>query len=59
MLKVVHLIQHLCVFSPFLVLALFSPYFHANSRVYVLVSQSARKICKFIFGSYNEVNIIC
>ena len=60
MVKVVHRIHHLPIHSYLLwsvfpspvgnhhVLALFNPDLHAK---YVLVSQSARKMCKFAFGS--------
>ena len=68
MLTVVHLIQHLPIHS-YLVCSVSSPFLVVNMSVLlsililackidVLVSQSARKICKFVFGSFNEVGVI-
>ena len=65
MLKVVHFIHHLpmisyllCSVFPFPggnhVLALFNPYFHAKS-----ISQTARIARLHVFGSCNEVDVIC
>ena len=68
MLKVVHLIQHLPIHS-YLVFSVSSPFLVVNMsvllsimilpcKIYVLVSRSARKICKLVFGSCNEVGVI-
>ena len=68
MLKVVHLIQHLPIHS-YLVCSVSSSFLVVNMsvlvsililpcKIYVLVSQSARKICTFVFGSCNEVGVI-
>ena len=70
-LKIVNLIQRIfssraySVFT-FLVVSLFvsnlRPTFMQKSMwsriIVLLVSQSARKICKFVFGSYSEVDIL-
>ena len=73
MLKVAHLIQHIpihcypmCSVSLFpggshvLALLIIIPTSMQNRRVYYTscLSQSARKICKFVFGSCNEVDVI-